>query len=91
MHNTHTCLYFPELIPGVCLGSRATWTGKELVELFENFRRHRDLQRLERAIELLTGSRPRHRGGDTRLCEQPGQRHISWLLPQFATEALVFL
>src|SRR5205823_615305 len=76
-------------LPGVGLWGRATWTREDLVESLQRFWRHRNVERPQGFVKLLRRARPNNRCSHHRVCQQPCQCHLRWLLSQLGTEALI--
>src|SRR5262249_10813043 len=76
-------------LPAVRLGRLAARAGPDLVEPREGVRGKLEVQRAERAGELLHGPRTDDRRRHRRLAEEPGEGDVRGRVAQLAAEALV--
>src|SRR5205823_5960765 len=76
-------------LPGVGLGSRSAGARKNLVDFLVQGGIELDLERLERARELLSGARSDDGSGDGRVGEQPRDGDVGRFVSQLSAERLV--
>src|SRR3989442_15154557 len=78
-------------LPGIGLWSRTTRAREDFVEFLQRLRRYRNFERPQGLVKLLRCARPDNRRSHHRVCQQPCQCHLRWLLSQLITEALICL
>ncbi len=80
---------FTYSLPCVCFRGRAAGARPNFVKPLHLLVGQSYFDRTQAAFELLHGARADDRRGDVGVVQQPCQRDISWLLADFAAEALV--
>src|SRR5271167_4315836 len=78
----------PEPSPGVMLRGGAV-PGEQLVEPLEHVVVEPEGHRALRVVQLGQGARPDDRACNALLMQQPGQRHVGWLLAEPVAQVLV--